>query len=711
MTERNTSSRQSIRTATPRTMLCQYLTICSCVLLLCPSLTYAFAPHVKRSIVPIEVASTTSTASTVLKAVTDANEESTFIELQVVLFGTGDYRTHDHEGLSKALQLSRKSCGNSSKILPLVILDKDTLSNVPMARGHTMDTATILHSSLSNLKSQLSSSLDLNLHVVTKADTIVDGLQTLIQNHVDITSWKNGLEKVTVHVCDLGQVDNELGYGPYGQLLQSSSQTRLDKDEYIEWDIQTWNCHLRSQPWQELDSDNGWEEFPQSFVEYDSRYLKKNEAKPPMSAVARIEEENLDGMCIPSLTKVPSEQDIAQLLCIALDFPQDSKSLESNSNTGLYATHWGGLKPHTLTYDSIERALHIFLCTMDSHKYKNGFMDGDEALVQELSWWEKGQSLKRNPSSLEHATLEWNIYGSDDNKSSAVGNLIEGELLTRYLAAPLLFGLVSPRYLWTLAYQRKCRDESQATLLEQYIPKIFKSKQTAQAAMTLVESREWHKLFATRCIKSRTNKMDISYSYWRWHGFLCRYGTLTLEETAIDKATKGNESTKTGLVLVHGFGASGTQWEKSIKELSKKFKSTTQTMEVLVPDLIGFGQSEKPSLTYTQYMWESYTLGLVKDVGLMKKGWDSYLIGGNSIGGYTSMGVAADDSLSASEFLPTTDKTRYVSASGAMGTQSCEGLVLMNSAGKVLSKEELQGKETIQSVAEATALDTLGEFR
>lgn len=667
-------------------------------------MTSAFVPHAKRAILP--------TPSTVLKTATTANEESSVKELQVVLFGTGDYRTHDHEGLSKAL-LAQKS-SQSTTIVPLVILDKDSLSHLPMARGHTIDTATILHSSLSYLESQLSS-LDLNLHVVTSSDTLVDGLQILIDQHVDKKS-KAGLDKVTLHVCDLGLVDNELRYGPYGQLLQSSSQTVLNNDEEIEWDVQTWDCHLRSEPWQDLETQEGLRNFPQTFIEYESHYLKENNAaNPHVVAVSREDEDSIEGMRIPSLAKVPSVQEITQLLCTTLNLPQD-KSLVSNTNTGLYATHWGGLKPHTLSYESIQMALQLFLCTKEeSHKYKNGFVDGDEALVQELSWWEKGQSLKRNPSSLEHATLEWNMYGSDETKSKssiAAENLIEGELLTRYLAAPLLFGLISPRLLWMLAYQRKCRDESQATFLEQYIPQIWKPKQTAQVVMTLVESREWHKLFAKQSItKSGTNEMDITYSYWRWHGFLCRYGTLPLEKTASEELSEENETRKSGIVLVHGFGASGTQWEKTIQELSKLIESTTEAMEVLVPDLIGFGQSEKPSLTYSQYLWESYTLALIKDVGLMGKGWDSFVIGGNSIGGYTSMGVAADDSLSTSESVPPVDNTRAVSASGAMGTQSCKGLVLMNSAGKVLSMKELAEMETTSSIAETTAMDALGKFR
>ncbi len=56
--------------------------------------------------------------------------------------------------------------------------------------------------------------------------------------------------------------------------------------------------------------------------------------------------------------------------------------------------------------------------------------------------------------------------------------------------------------------------------------------------------------------------------------------------------------TKTGqgspLLLLHDLcpASSGCEWERILSSLSKKFT-------VYVPDLIGFGQSEKPDITYT----------------------------------------------------------------------------------------------------------------
>ncbi len=46
------------------------------------------------------------------------------------------------------------------------------------------------------------------------------------------------------------------------------------------------------------------------------------------------------------------------------------------------------------------------------------------------------------------------------------------------------------------------------------------------------------------------------------------------------------------LVLVHGLGASAERWKFVIPLFEKRYR-------VIVPDLIGFGYSDKPMLDYT----------------------------------------------------------------------------------------------------------------
>ncbi|NNL58354.1 MAG: alpha/beta hydrolase, partial [Nitrosopumilus sp.] len=65
---------------------------------------------------------------------------------------------------------------------------------------------------------------------------------------------------------------------------------------------------------------------------------------------------------------------------------------------------------------------------------------------------------------------------------------------------------------------------------------------------------------------------------------------LQIDENKIRYLESGN-SQKT-LVLVHGLGASAERWEKVIPIFAKHYR-------VLVPDLIGFGYSDKPLVDYT----------------------------------------------------------------------------------------------------------------
>jgi pimeloyl-ACP methyl ester carboxylesterase len=116
----------------------------------------------------------------------------------------------------------------------------------------------------------------------------------------------------------------------------------------------------------------------------------------------------------------------------------------------------------------------------------------------------------------------------------------------------------------------------------------------------------------------------------------------------------------------------------------------------LAPDLIGFGQSEKPALSYTGYMWDSQMMDFAKEVAVHRNRWTSYVTGGNSIGGFTSLSMAACDTA--------TTTGREVTSSGSPGTGRCTGLVLMNSAGPVLTREEVV---ELGTVAQATALQAL----
>jgi hypothetical protein len=424
----------------------------------------------------------------------------------IVLFGAGDLRTIDHDGLATALS-------NGGKILPLCILDtENTLPNVPMGRSHTFDTAAILSSSLESLNGNLSSiNQKLKLHVKTgaKGQQFKELLNDVVE---EIKIQYPDLEHVTIHACDLGEVDNQLGYGTLLHLKDYQDNGFVT--------VNAWNCHLRKQAWEDVKISPS--SFPSNFLDYEKKYCLHDEKyavkREDVSKNNRVEAVKID-----SINKVPSKEDISKLLCAAFDYnlnDEDTKSkLERDCNTGIFATHWGGLDIiSTFTEDSVLEAIATFFGEGSDN-------DGDEALVQRLKWWSGTQSkLTRNNLSLEHSAINWMMTGGSDNSSTSsfdsvkTKSLIEGELWTRYLAAPLLFGLVSPRYI--LQKARDMESSKGSKLLDNTVPTLLKSKNSIDVARTLVEAREWHKLFAYKNMLQNDDKEDNVYvGYWRWHGF------------------------------------------------------------------------------------------------------------------------------------------------------------------------------------------------
>ena len=326
-------------------------------------------------------------------------------------------------------------------------------------------------------------------------------------------------------------------------------------------------------------------------------------------------------------------------------------------NTGLYGTHWGGLDASTVRESSVLQVLKA---------YTEKCQEVDEAWVAHPNC----PKPERNANSLEHAALQWMKF---DESSK---NLIAGERMTRFLAAPLLLGTVSPRRVWHASSQQN-------------------TPFSTFPLRSLVESREWHTLLAARNIEVdplyQGNGGSLQYKYWRWHGFLCRYAEYTNNDN-----TAVSSKQDPLLLLIHGFGASGSQWSKTMKELQQ---GSLGSNSIMAPDLIGFGHSEKPPLTYTQYLWESYSTDFVKEIG---KDWERFVVGGNSIGGYTSMGVAADDAV-----------VSGLSASGAPGSNKCTGVVLMNSAGQIKTRETIEqamssnGEQAYTTIAQVTSQNAL----
>ncbi|PIW32038.1 MAG: alpha/beta hydrolase [Nitrosopumilales archaeon CG15_BIG_FIL_POST_REV_8_21_14_020_37_12] len=87
-------------------------------------------------------------------------------------------------------------------------------------------------------------------------------------------------------------------------------------------------------------------------------------------------------------------------------------------------------------------------------------------------------------------------------------------------------------------------------------------------------------------------------------------------------------SSKPTLVLIHGLGASADRWDRVIPAFSKDY-------HVIVPDLIGFGYSDKPLVDYTPEFFSDF-LGKFFDVC----GIDRSHIIGSSLGGQITIEYA-----------------------------------------------------------------------
>ncbi len=76
------------------------------------------------------------------------------------------------------------------------------------------------------------------------------------------------------------------------------------------------------------------------------------------------------------------------------------------------------------------------------------------------------------------------------------------------------------------------------------------------------------------------------------------------------------------LVLLHGIGASAERWIRVVSSLSKYFR-------VIVPDIIGFGYSDKPTVEYTMDFFLDFLQGFLENLKVTKASF-----AGSSFGGH-----------------------------------------------------------------------------
>ncbi|MEB3341900.1 alpha/beta fold hydrolase [Okeania sp.] len=118
--------------------------------------------------------------------------------------------------------------------------------------------------------------------------------------------------------------------------------------------------------------------------------------------------------------------------------------------------------------------------------------------------------------------------------------------------------------------------------------------------------------------KSVLTTATVPGSYWQWRDQQIYY-------LCVGESDQGNPP----LLLIHGFGGSTDHWRKNIAGLSQFF-------QVFAVDLLGFGRSGKPNWQYSGQLWQEQINDFITEVIGRP-----VVIGGNSLGGYTGLCVAA----------------------------------------------------------------------
>jgi pimeloyl-ACP methyl ester carboxylesterase len=108
---------------------------------------------------------------------------------------------------------------------------------------------------------------------------------------------------------------------------------------------------------------------------------------------------------------------------------------------------------------------------------------------------------------------------------------------------------------------------------------------------------------------------------------------------------------KENLVLLHGIGASAERWAKVIPFFCDDFR-------VIVPDIVGFGYSDKPTVEYNMPFFVKFLEDFLNNLGIKKTS-----IGGSSFGGL----VAAEFAIKNTDIV---DKLILVSPAGTMKTST-----------------------------------------
>jgi pimeloyl-ACP methyl ester carboxylesterase len=161
-----------------------------------------------------------------------------------------------------------------------------------------------------------------------------------------------------------------------------------------------------------------------------------------------------------------------------------------------------------------------------------------------------------------------------------------------------------------------------------------------------------------------------------------------MPEVTVDGITLHYERTGSGppLLLLHGLGSSGEDWEHQVAFLSDRY-------DVIVPDFRGHGHSSKPSGPYSIEQFGSDIVTLIEELNT-----DPLVLVGISLGGMVAFQIAAErpdlvDRLIVVNALPAFETKRVSQKIQVAVRKVITRRLTMEKIGEVLSKRLLPDDE------------------
>ncbi|MEM0158700.1 MAG: alpha/beta hydrolase [Thermoplasmataceae archaeon] len=138
------------------------------------------------------------------------------------------------------------------------------------------------------------------------------------------------------------------------------------------------------------------------------------------------------------------------------------------------------------------------------------------------------------------------------------------------------------------------------------------------------------------------------------------------------------------IVLLHGLGGRGNNWLRLVPKLSSKW-------DIIMPDLIGHGHSEKQGFNFTIKDQEIGMAYLIRELGL-----NDFILGGHSYGGWVALRLSVD--MLQPKAIVLEDSAGINPTVGESGPEGQEAFVR-----KVMRMNPLNSEEIIRGIVRSNA--------